>query len=125
MKTILDTNSLIRYFTNDIPEKAEKVKNLLENENHIIIPDVVFPELEYVLTENYQVGKTDLVKIYRFLTSRSNIKLPLHVERAVDIFECSKLDMADSIVAAISLNGTLASFDKDLLRLENVKRYWE
>lgn len=42
----LDTNILVRFFTNDIPEKAEKVEKLLE-EKSLCIPDVVFPELEY------------------------------------------------------------------------------
>lgn len=124
MKTVLDTSSLIRYFTNDIPAKAQKVKLLLEQESHIVIPDVVFPELEYVLTENYSVEKSELLKIFRFLMSRPNIKVPLPVKQAVDLFEYSKLDMADCIIAASSKKGTLASFDAKLLQLKSVKPYW-
>lgn len=124
MKIVLDTNSLIRYFTNDMPDKAQKVKTLLEQEKHIIIPDVVFPEMEYVLTENYQVAKAELLQIFRFLSSRSNIKLPLHIKRAINIFEISKLDMADCIIAAMSEKGMLASFDKQLLQIKNIKAFY-
>ena len=46
---VLDTSSLIRFFTNDIPSKATLVKRVIENDEKKIVPDVCFPELEYVL----------------------------------------------------------------------------
>ncbi len=120
----LDTNSLIRFFTNDEPQKANKVKALLEKEKKIIIPEVVFPELEYVLSGSYQIGRKKIIKIFRFLASRPNIKLSKDVKRAVDIFGKTKLDMADCLIAASSLGGKLASFDKKLLSVNQVKKYW-
>ncbi len=120
----LDTSSLIRFFTNDEPQKANKIKTLLEKEKEISIHPVVFPELEYVLSGNYGVNRKEIAKIFRFLTSRPNIKLSPEISKAVEVFEKTKLDMADCLIAATSLKGKLASFDKKLLTTKGVKKYW-
>lgn len=120
----LDTNSLIRFFTNDEPKKALKVKNLLKKEKEIFIPEVVFPELEYVLAGTYKTDRKKIVEVFRFLVSQPNIKSGRILKTAVEIFERTKLDMADCLIAAHSLKGKLASFDKKLLLLKEVKRYW-
>src|SRR5438105_1696834 len=100
MLIVLDTNSLIRFFTNDIPEKAIKVKELLEKEKTIYIPEVVFPELEYILMGQYRTSREKLITALHFLSSQKNIKLSQEVKKAVVIFEKTKLDMADCIIAA-------------------------
>lgn len=120
----LDTNSLIRFFTNDEPKKALKVKKLLEKEKKIFIPEVVFPELEYILKRIYKTQRRKIISAFKFLTSRSNIKLSRTVKKAVEIFESTRLDMADCLIAAHSLKGKLASFDKQLLSVKGVEKYW-
>lgn len=120
----LDTNSLIRFFTSDEPKKALKVKKLLEKEKTIMIPEVVFPELEYVLRGNYKASRKKISEAYQFLISQSNIKLGKQVKKAVEIFRQSRLDMADCLIAAHSLKGRLASFDKKLLKVRKVRGYW-
>lgn len=123
MLIVLDTSSLIRFFTNDIPHKASRVKNILEKEKNISIPEVVFPELEYVLQERYKTSRENLVKIFRFLSSQKNIKVNSATKSAVTIFEKTNLDMADCIIASYSKKGLLASFDKKLLEVEGVNSY--
>lgn len=125
MHTILDTSSLLRFFTNDEPLKAIKVKELLENGKNLHIPDVVFPELEYVLTDHYDTSREDILRIFQFLYSQKNIKVSIDIKRAILIFEKTKLDMADCIIAASSLKGSLASFDKELLQVNGVKPTWK
>ena len=125
MKVVLDTNSLIHYFTNDLPDKAEKVKKILENEKQVSIPDVVFPELEYILVGKYKIPRDEFIDILHFLLSLTNVKLPQHITQAVRLFESTKLDLADSMIAAQSVKGKLASFDKELLRVEMVKPFWK
>jgi len=120
----LDTSSLIRFFTNDDPKKALLVKKLLEKEKEILIPEVVFPELEYVLIKLYQAKREKIVIAFKFLISRRNIKSSPVIKKAVEFFAASKLDMADCLIAARSLKGKLASFDKKLLSLKEVKKYW-
>ena len=124
MKVCLDTSSLIRFFTRDEPKKALAVKKLLEKETEVFIPEVVFPEIEYVLRRVYKVKRGKLIAIFRFLISRSNIKLKPVVKEAVKIFENTNLDMADCLIAAHSLSGKLASFDKQLLLAVKSKSYF-
>lgn len=120
----LDTSSLIRFFTNDEPAKAQKVKLLLKKEKKVFIPEVVFPELEYVLSGKYKLTRDEIAKLFKFLLSRSNIKSKKYPKLALNIFESTKLDMADCLIAAHSLKCKLASFDKKLLLVSKVVNYW-
>lgn len=120
----LDTSSLIRFFTKDDIKKALKVKNLLEKEKEIYIPEAVFPELEYVLTGVYKAKRLEVMKAFNFLISRSNIKLGMVIKKAVEIFSQTLLDMADCLIISHSLKGKLASFDKKLIKIKGVINYW-
>lgn len=125
MLIVLDTNSLIRFFTNDIVDKAAKVKDLLEKEKEIYIPEVVFPELEYILTDQYETSRENLIKIFQFLSSQKNIIVPKNLKKAILIFEKTKLDIADCIIAAYAFKGRLASFDKELLTVKGLNSFWK
>ena len=125
MWIIVDTNALVRFFTDDIPQKANLVEKLLKDEQNIFIPDVVFPELEYILIYEYKFPRKKLFEIYAFLASRKNISLTENVQKAIIIFSKTNLDMADCIIAASSLKGSLASFDKELLQVNKIKPFWK
>ena len=125
MQIVLDTSALIRFFTNDIPEKADKVEKLIEKEKYIVIPDVVFPELEYVLTSGYALPRNNIPDAYRFILSRENIKTSPYIKKAAELFGRTNLDMADCIIAAQSMKDRLASFDKELLEVENINPFWK
>lgn len=113
---IIDTSALIRYFTNDIPSKANEVKKLLESNNKIYIPDVVFPELEYVLlSKTYNTNRSKILKAFQFLITRKNIKVSPEVNKATEIYRSTKLDIADCIIAASSTKHKLFSYDKSLI----------
>ncbi len=125
MRVTIDTSALIRFFTRDIEEKAQEVKKLLDSDIDIFIPNVVFPELEYVLIKVYGLKRQDLDTYFKFLTSKNNLKTTKDIKVAVEIYQKTNLDMADCIIAAESLKGLLASFDKHLLRVGEVKPYWK
>lgn len=116
---VLDTSALVRFFTNDIPSKAVSVRQLIESEQPLLIPDVVFPELEYVLmklTKNSSRNK--LLRVFQYLISRKNIHVSQNMIRAVEFYQTSRLDMADClIVAAVGHKNQLASFDRSLIRI--------
>ena len=120
----LDTSSLIRFFTNDDLAKAKKVKELLEKEKDVRIPEVVFPELEYVLKGVYQTPRKKILAVFQFLISRSNCKLGSAVSPAVKLFENTNLDIADCLIVSHSIKGKLASFDNQMLATKDVKKYW-
>ena len=127
MITVLDTNALIRFFTKDDLKKAQYVKIAIENEEYVLIPDVVFPELEYVLLGiTYNVSRLEILTAFKFLISQKNIHVSGTVKKAVEVYEKSKLDMADSIIAATAMfnKGTLATFDEELKSTKGLKSYW-
>lgn len=120
----LDTSSLIRFATRDDEKRSQKVKNLLKSRQKLYIPDVVFPELEYVLTKAHGLSRDKLTDFFESLVSLRNLTVNAYISNAVKLFSHSKLDMADCIIAAQSSHGSLASFDRQLLKAEGVKSYW-
>ena len=124
MSVVLDTSALIRFFTNDIPPKALTVKKLVESSEEVIIPDVVLPELEYVLLgKTYNSTRSDVSKAFYFLLSKKNVKVSPVVKKAIVLYTSSKLDIADCIIAISATNKKLLSFDKGLLSTKGVNKY--
>ena len=116
--TVFDTSSLIRFFTNDIPEKAIVVKKVIDSDEKVLIPDVVFPELEYVLLgEVYKSSRQKVLQAFRFLISRKNTRVSVHVLNGVEMYSITNLDIADCIIAASAIGNELLTFDKRLLSL--------
>lgn len=122
---ILDTNAVLRFFLGDIPEQLSKVQHLLETEKSIYLPDVVLPEIEYVIFKKYGQNRDAAIQLFKSLVTLPNIKTTMQLKLAVRIYEDSKLDMADCIIAAYAQKGKLASFDKDLLKVSGIKGYWK
>lgn len=120
---IIDTSALVRFFTNDDKIKASKVKNLLEKEE-ILLPDIIFIELNYVLTKLYKIEKTELVQIYQFLLSQNNIKTSEEIKEALELFKTVSLSVADCLIAVCAKDETLASFDQKLIKTTKAKSYW-
>ena len=123
---IIDTNCLIRFFTNDIPKQARQVEKLLTSQQKIKIPDSVLPEIEYILGQEYQSKRLQITEAYQLLTARKNFILSKTALKAIKIFKKSKLDMADCLIAAEALEkeNQLASFDQELLKIQGVKSYF-
>src|SRR3990170_8835396 len=99
----LDTSTLVRFFTNDIPAKASQVKKLLESKEKIAIPDIIFPELEYVLlSKSYNATRGKILEAFEILTTRRNVVVSSSVRRAVELYSRTNLDMADCIIVSHS-----------------------
>jgi predicted nucleic-acid-binding protein len=112
----LDTSAIIRFLTKDDPKKGAQVKKLIDSKKRLCIHDVVFPEIEYVLSGNtYNYQRDAILTAYMFLANKENIKVTKETKMAVEIYKNTKLDMADCIIVASSTGGELMSFDKDLL----------
>ena len=120
----LDTSALVRFFTNDIPSKASRVKKVLESKEKITIPDVAFPELEYILlSKSYNATRGKILEAFEILVTRRNIAVSSSVRKAVEIYRKTNLDMADCMIVAQSFGNRLLSFDNRLLSVTGVKRY--
>lgn len=123
---VIDTSALVRFFTKDIVQDAIRVKKLLESGEMIHIPDAVFPELEYVLSKNYGLRREDILVKFKFLSANQNCLCHFYVERAVDYYARTNLDMADCLIAsqAHETPCSLASFDKKLVNKTKTMSYW-
>ena len=120
----LDTSAIVRFFVADDMEKCEKVRYLLKEADEILIPDGVFIELEFVLTRLYAFTKAEILTVYDFLVNRDNTQVSDLVYDAVNIYRNHSISFADSLIAVASKEGTLASFDKKLLKVKQVTPYW-
>ena len=122
---ILDTNLLVRFFTRDDEKLASKARHLLLSRKKLRIPDVVFPELEYVLSGLYDADRESVADVYKFLLACDHIFCNPVIGKALEIFMETKLDMADCMIAAEAVRSRtrLATFDKGLIKSAKVKIY--
>lgn len=118
---VLDTSSLIRFFTKDDIKKSLKVKKLIESRQQLYIPEVVFAELEYVLKGIvYGEGRAKILKACKFLLGKENIKVSSKVPVALQIYEQTNLDIADCLIISHANGRTLYSFDKKMLKTHSL-----
>lgn len=125
MHVTIDTNVLLRFLTRDDLVRASIAKKLLDQEKSLSIPEVVFPEIEYILRKIRKQPKKIVIEAFGVLSTLNNIKLTKQTHMALKIYSKTNLDMADCLIAAHSLKGKLASFDQELLRVENVNPFWK
>ena len=120
----IDRSALIRYFTGDDKKKANLVAKLLSSDEDLLIPDVVFVELEYVLLKLYKSTRRQILDAYQFLMSQAKVTVSKEVRQATEMYATTQLSMADCIVAVFASSSKLASFDKELIRKTRVNSYW-
>lgn len=121
MKTV-DTNYLVRLFTNQPQAQASKVLEDIRHSNpyELLLPDFVVSELVYVLEfhEELSYARQDIVDGLRLILSHPAWKVDndLH-NSAIAIYENSKLDYVDCLVISLSILGRVddvLTFDKDI-----------
>lgn len=120
--SILDTNILIRYLTNDTPKQAEAIKTLFQKakEKSLMIPDIVLVEVVYVLLSHYELGKEEIIqKITILLTfEKFNLNSKLF-QKTIELYANHSISFVDAYLIALSVfeEATLYTFDKKLLSL--------
>ena len=122
MLIYLDTNIIIRYLTRDIEKQAQLAKNLIESDKGIFVPDVLFPEVSYILVSQYNGKRFEIADSLVSIVSRSNIKCNKYIVLALTLYKKTKNDLADCIIIAQSLEkpSQLATFDKKMFKIDNV-----
>lgn len=126
MKTIvLDTNSLIRYLLDDVPDQANQVGLLLnkakKNEIGIFIPQIVVFEIEFALSKYYKFSKAEVVdKLGTIIvTPYLRIQDGEKFQQAILIYGERNIDFVDCFLlcSARLSNYELFTFDKELKSL--------
>lgn len=119
----LDTNYLLRYLLNDIPDQRDVVVKLLKQSTLESIPvqssSVAFFETAWVLKSFYQTSKekihTQLSQILKLKTISFSEKTILN--KSLELFKLYNLDLEDCYHLAYSLEyqaDQLATFDQEL-----------
>lgn len=118
----LDTNTLIRFITNDDEILSKLAYNLVvESKELLFITDVVFVEVDYILKEFYNLDKVEIIKIFDSLINIPKILNSKYIPQSIYYYSKSSNSLSDCIIAAQSIGNKLASFDKQLLKLNKIK----
>jgi len=128
MKTyIIDTNAILRFILEDIPEQNLKVTKVLEKaERHevkVILPTQVIFEVEYVLDSVYKVSVTERYEILEELISTKYINLESenyrnHLISSIEISQSQNISLVDALLVILSKlnNAEILTFDKKILQ---------
>lgn len=101
MVPMLDTNCLLRWFLNDVPEQTRRVQALLDGGLSLIVDDVVIIEAIFAMQTN---GKLDRTVIADFL--QVAMAFPIAMDRKLwsDVLDtwvkCPKLSVVDVYLSA-------------------------
>jgi predicted nucleic acid-binding protein len=127
----LDTSYLIRYFTRDDPEKADRVLALLQRveagQEQVAISPLVIFECLFVLQHSYRLPRQTIKEALEDVISLRGIQIPNKTlyYQAFDVYVTTNLSFADAYnsVYMASTNLTeIYSFDEDFDRLPGIIR---
>jgi predicted nucleic acid-binding protein len=127
MTAFVDTNVLVRHLTGDPPSQARRATRYLQQADELLLPDLVFAEVAYVLESYYEVARKPLAETLRSILAFPAIRVLdgelLH--RAVEVYEVHRLDFTDAYLVAEAERsgvGVIASFDRSIDRVGTVRR---
>lgn len=121
----MDTNPFIRYFTNDVPDLAEKVEKLFKKaqrgEVKLNTNEVVIAEIVWVLESVYELRKAQISEILLAMFNTRNLEIPnkAALKEAAEVYENKNIDFIDAYtVSYMKTKGfkKLYSFDKKHMR---------
>ena len=123
----LDTNVLIRHLTGDPPAMARRATRYLENADELLLTDLIFAEVAYVLESYYEVPRRQVAETLRSVLSFPAVRVVDEsvLLRAVEVYEVHRLDLADAYLVATAERsgvGVIASFDRSIDRVATVRR---
>lgn len=115
----LDTNVILRFLLNDIPEHAVKATELIEK-NKVYVTDVVVVETVYVLEKTMRLPRKDVVELVTGFLGFANVTHnPYFLLDTINLYaQHAALSVVDCYAAAEAraYTNTLATFDKRLAR---------
>ncbi|MDR2648190.1 MAG: PIN domain-containing protein, partial [Clostridiales bacterium] len=116
---LVDTNILLRYLLNDHPEMSAKAKEIMLDDEVLLLAQVV-AEAVYVLGGVYKIERPEIADALRTVFSLETVQLENSeiVLLTVDEYAKSKLDFVDLLLFAHhQITGLVVeTFDKPLLK---------
>ena len=125
---LVDTNVLVRFFTGQPPDMAERARALVAQADAgktiLQIPSLIVAETIYTLELFYEMPKADVCeKMLAFLRSRGIATLePTIISDALERYRSMPVHFADAYLAAnaASSNSPVFSFDEGFARFKDV-----
>ena len=115
----LDTNVVLRYLLNDVPEQSNKSKDVITR-SAAYITDVVAAEIVFVLERVIGMERSDIVKLVKaFLSLPNLIYNDYFLDQTLDLYGASKtLSIVDCYAAteAEVYGNKLVTFDRALVK---------
>lgn len=115
----LDTNVMLRFLLDDIPEQTPRAKAVIEK-NKVYVTDVVVVEAMYVLEKVMLLPRKDITKLLKSFLGFSNVvHNPYFLIRFIDLYQLhTALSTVDCYAAAEAeaYQNQLATFDQRLAR---------
>ena len=115
--TLIDTNVILRFLLNDVPEQSKQAKAVIEAGAFTTIE--VMAEVIYLLRKLYQADREKIYLAIMRVAKEVSIADSDVLEFAMKIFRVRSLDFVDCVIAARALlrQEDVFSFDKKLMAL--------
>ena len=122
---VIDTNLLVRYLTDDEPQKAKAVDALLNSagkgEIKILIPSIVIAELVWVLESFYKMTTDDITGLVEAILNTPGVDTQDKsvITAALKLYRNKKIDLIDAwIIEFARFKGAnrIYTFDKKHFR---------
>ena len=112
--TLVDTNVILRYLLNDIPEQADKAAAIIES-GAFTLPEII-AEVIYVLIKLYNIPRKEIESIILPIFDEISIENTDMITTAVSLYSETKFDFVDCIIIARKkiLGEDVFTFDKKL-----------
>lgn len=118
---VIDTNLLVRYLTDDEPQKAKAVDSLLnkatKGELRILIPSIVIAELVWVLESYYRMDASEIAELVEAIlnTPGTEVTEKQIIISALKFYRGKNIDFIDAWIIEFAKENdikTIYTFDK-------------
>lgn len=131
-RCFVDTNLFIRYLTNDDPELADRVEQLLDDAAagsvQLVTTELVMAESVWVLESSYRLTHAQIAPLIRGILATPGMDVINGdlVSKALVMYELQNIDFVDAYIAALMEKQGIKdiySFDrKHLSRVKTINR---
>ena len=126
MPKLVDTNLIVRFLVNDNPKQAQAAEKVFQ-EVDLILTDIALAEVVWTLQSFYNLSRQEIVeKLYELLQSKNFIFNRELIFNSLFLYLNHNISFVDAYLVAYAqlekLEG-IYSFDKDLDKIKEVKRF--
>jgi len=122
---IIDTDVIIRYLTNDDPQKSERFILFLRSGQKVQLTDVTFAEVYWTARSFYKMKKPVALSMLEALINQSSIMSnKALLSQTMEILRQHTVSFIDAYTAAAASlsDKTVLSFDHDFDKIPVIKR---